>query len=71
MNNNNQLTESKVEIINDSPCTRNVYYLDLILIGHKLQIVDLFYYTSKNFLISTSIDYTIKYWDLKVSAYSC
>ena len=60
------LNESENKIIENSPFYRNVYILDLILVGHKQQIIDLFYYSSKNYLISTSVDYTIKYWDLNV-----
>ena len=53
----------------ESDCYKNVYYLDLILIGHKQQIIDLYYHPTKNHLISTSVDYSIKYWDLAVPIY--
>ena len=63
-NSNDDLSNDK--LIENSICHKNIYILDLILFGHKQQILDLFYYPTKNYLISTSVDYTIKYWDLNV-----
>jgi len=61
------INEEDMKVISDLNKTedyRNVYYLDLVLLGHRQQILDLHYFQAKNQLISTSIDYSIKYWDL-------
>jgi len=44
----------------------NYYVLDYIFIGHTNNIVDLFYHEESKLLYSSSMDNSMKIWDLTV-----
>ena len=44
----------------------NYYTLDYVFVGHKLDILDFCYESSKDYLISSSRDNSVRIWDLKV-----
>jgi WD40 repeat protein len=44
----------------------NTYNLDYVFIGQTQNICEFFFYKNRNFLISSSEDYSLKIWDLNV-----